>query len=332
MYFNVAPMRPAPPTPGFAVVGLGAFGQKRIVLPKVVPLRSRYATRRRGVGQTTGQDIVNQWSAIDQPNNPFIINNPSLAQGAAANTVSALDEYCANNPTDTTTCSGSSPLPQYVTEANAVGSTLTPQEQAAAAAGQTTPVETGADVGTYTGQISQTYGGPGLIAPTGTTPPVGVTILPVVTISNQSRPGQPFQVGDSWLLTITGAPSQPVTASANFNGSAYGNNTPFGSTDSTGKFSTSGTFSSGQIGNWSEVWTVGGVPAASITFSVAAGAAANTTAPPTTNGAPSGSTAGSACDLSFISGESCLGGLVGTTTALIIGGGLLALFLPGGRK
>jgi hypothetical protein len=328
MYFSVAPMRPTPPTPGFRVIGMSGLGA--IVLPKVVPLRSRY--RRRGVGQTTGQNIINQWSAIDQPNNPFIINNPSLAQNAAANTVSALDEYCANNPGDTSTCSGSSPLPSYVAEANQVGSTLTPQEQAAAAAGQTTPVESGADVGTYTGQPNNAP----VIGPIGTTPPIGVTILPVVTISNQSRPGQPFQVGDSWLLSITGAPSQPVLASANFNGQAYGTNTPMGSTDSTGKFSTSGTFSSAQVGNWSEVWTVGGVAAASITFSVASSAAANTSAPTTANGSTStgggSATSSGACPVSFFSGESCLGGFVGTTTALVIGGVFLGLFLLGGRK
>jgi hypothetical protein len=335
MYFSVAPMRPVP-TP--SVSGLGAFGL-RVRLPRVVPLRSRYgATPRRGMGQNTGEDIINQWSQVLAPNNPFILNNPSLAQNAASQVISELQETCNDDPSDPS-CSGGSPLPSLIQQANAIQAALPPALAAAAQAGQTTPIAI---------PNTTTYANPGpVLAPSSSTPaqisgsyggppaqPVTVSVLPVVTLSNQTNPGQPFQVGDSWILNITGAPNQSVVASANFNGSSYANNTPFGSTDSTGKFSTTGTFTSSQVGNWSEVWSVGGVPAASITFSVVANSGPSTVPPATTAPAGSTTTAGAtgACPVSFFSGESCLGGMVGSTTALVIGGVLVGLFLLGGHK
>jgi hypothetical protein len=96
-----------------------------------------------GLGQgSTAADIIDQYQEEFANNNPFILNNPSLAQGADAQITDALNEYCANNPTDTSSCSGSSPLPQYTQEANQIASSISAPLAAAAAAGQTTPIAT----------------------------------------------------------------------------------------------------------------------------------------------------------------------------------------------
>ena len=104
------------------------------------------------------------------------------------------------------------------------------------------------------------------------------------TLVNTSRPGQSPQVGDSWQLTITGAPNSPVTDSATQNGTSLGT-TPYGSTDANGNFSLSGTFDSSSIGTWVETWSVGGSQASPISFTVAAapaGTAASTALTTTT--------------------------------------------------
>lgn len=92
-----------------------------------------------GVFGTVGA-IVKQWAQILSPNNPFITNNPSLAQGAADQVNIAVQQFCSNpfNVNDPS-CSASN-LAAATAAANAVQSNLPTQLQAAAASGQTTPV------------------------------------------------------------------------------------------------------------------------------------------------------------------------------------------------
>ena len=111
------------------------------------------------------------------------------------------------------------------------------------------------------------------------------------SFSNVSRPGQPFQVGDSWQLVITGTPNQPVSGSATQNGTSQGTSA-FGSTDQSGQLVLSGVFAPGTVGTWRELWTVGTSPAAVLSFTVAAAAAGAASKGGFTAGAGAGAGAG----------------------------------------
>jgi hypothetical protein len=79
-----------------------------------------------------------------------------------------------------------------------------------------------------------------------------------------------LQVGDTWLVAISGAsPNSPVTVSGSGPGGAF-SNTPMGSTDGSGNFSKSGSVGTAEIGSWSEQWAVGGAPSGAFSFTVAA--------------------------------------------------------------
>jgi hypothetical protein len=85
-----------------------------------------------------------------------------------------------------------------------------------------------------------------------------------------SRGGVSLYVGDTWLVSITGAsPNSPVTVSGSGPGGSF-SGTPMGSTDGNGNFSKSGTVGTGEIGSWSEQWAVGGASSGSFSFTVAA--------------------------------------------------------------
>ena len=97
-----------------------------------------------------------------------------------------------------------------------------------------------------------------------------------------SRGGNALQVGDTWLVAITGAsPNSPVTVSGSTPTEAFSAKS-MGSTDANGNFSTAGTITS-QLGAWSETWAVGGVISGSFTFTAAAASAT-----PSGGGAPAG--------------------------------------------
>ena len=185
----------------------------------------------------------------------------------------------------------------------------------------------------YTSGGYQTVGGTGAGAG-------GATSVTAV-LTNTSRPGQPFQVGDSWQLNITGPPNSPVSDLAVQNGNSLGE-TGYGSTDANGNFSLSGSFPASTVGNWSETWSVAGQNAGSLSFTVSA-------APSTGGGSGSGggSSAGSnpsgsgpvtvpaattpascfAPLAQFGIPDSCVGGLpVGLAT---IAAGIAALLLVG---
>ena len=160
-------------------------------------------------------------------------------------------------------------------------------------------------------------------------PQMSVSAQPVnlpttAVLVNTSRPGQSPQVGDSWQLSVKGAPNAPVTNSATQNGTALGT-TPYGATDASGNFSLSGTFSSGSIGSWVETWSVGGVQAAPVSFVVSAALGGGSTAGSTSTGAQS-SPAAQTC-FSPLSALGLPDPCIGPLGLLEIGAGVLAFFL-----
>jgi hypothetical protein len=83
-----------------------------------------------------------------------------------------------------------------------------------------------------------------------------------------SRGGTALQVGDTWLVSITGAsPNAPVTVSGSMPSGSF-SGTAMGITDSNGNWSKSGTAGAGDVGAWQESWAVGGAPAGSFSFSI----------------------------------------------------------------
>lgn len=126
--------------------------------------------------------------------------------------------------------------------------------------------------------------------PSGQTQPsqnTNQTTLTTASIQNTSRPGQPLQVGDSWLVTVTGAPNSPVTDTATQNGTSLGT-TGYGSTEANGNFTLPGTATAGVIGSWTETWAVAGLPASPLSFSVSAAPSQPSTQPTQQTAAPSG--------------------------------------------
>lgn len=104
------------------------------------------------------------------------------------------------------------------------------------------------------------------------------------TKTSGPTPYPAFQVGDSWVITVTGPANAPIFVATTQNGIATPANL-FGTTDANGNFSFIGTMLQSAIGNWSESWyigTSGGGPAdttrnllSTTTFSVSAPAAAS---------------------------------------------------------
>lgn len=225
------------------------------------------------------------------------VQAPTIAQETANSTVLTLQNYCEQNvfnnsqfgdPLDTASCNGSTPIASYVTAAQAAAAQAPAWQQAAGSAS------------------------PAPATPTGT--PTAVQLV------NVSRPGQPFQVGDNFQLTVTGSPSQAVTGSATQNGTALGT-TSYGLTDSTGTRVITGTMDASTVGNWSETWTVGSGAQTSVSFSVAAapssggagnsststaGAAAGST--PSAAASPAGAPAVAGLDLSFLTNTVSIAG------------------------
>lgn len=103
------------------------------------------------------------------------------------------------------------------------------------------------------------------------------SVLPptTATLTNSSRPGQPFQSGDKFSLVITGAPGATVA------GTLAGSTSSFGTTDGTGTLTILGTFGDGDVGSHQETWQAGGGSPASLNFTVAAAPAALVQSPHT---------------------------------------------------
>lgn len=88
------------------------------------------------------------------------------------------------------------------------------------------------------------------------------------TLTNTTRGGTSFRVGDGFRVDIVGAPSQMVSVTTTFNGVTRDpyNYSP---TSGTGAWSVSGTMSAAEIGTWTEVWKVGTTQATpTLTFTV----------------------------------------------------------------
>lgn len=85
-------------------------------------------------------------------------------------------------------------------------------------------------------------------------------ILPTVQLTDFTHPGN-FQVGDSFTLTVSGAPAnEQVTVTQTTNG-VTGSPFVFGTTNASGSFSVSGTWAATNAGTYSQVWAVGGARA-----------------------------------------------------------------------
>lgn len=90
------------------------------------------------------------------------------------------------------------------------------------------------------------------------TPPA--TGQPTVQLIDQTEGGTNYKVGDSFTVSIHGAPNQQVTVTQTTNG-VPGSPFVFGQTDSSGNFSVSGTWAPSNAGSYTQLWAVGGVAA-----------------------------------------------------------------------
>ena len=186
--------------------------------------------------------------------------------------------------------------------------------------------------------------GAGMCWPSNQVPPPGAAPPPpdfsAASISNVSRPGQSFQVGDSWSLVISGRPGEAVTGAASQNG-LPSSTSNMGTTDANGHLTLTGVFGAGDVGSWTENYLVGANnPFATVSFTVAAapaqqqqgGSSTSQTTPPygTAPQAPVTTIPATGFDLSFLTNSiSILGFNVPVWALIAAGGGLL---LMGGKK
>lgn len=160
-----------------------------------------------------------------------------------------------------------------------------------------------------------------------------------VSIQNSTRPGYTaqLQVGDTWVITVSGPPNSPVAVTAVQNGNALGT-TQMGMTNSQGVLTITGSIAASSVGTWVEQWTVGGQAAGVVQFTVsapatAAGASASgsgTTTPGTDTDTATSTITSTVADTTAAIGSffSAL-----TPTELLIGAGAVALLLfSGGKK
>jgi hypothetical protein len=166
------------------------------------------------------------------------------------------------------------------------------------------------------------------------TPAPTAGAAPTLQLQNISRPGQPFQVGDNWSLSLTGAPNAAVINTANQNGVSIGS-TPYGQTDGNGKLVLTGTFTPDTVGSWSETWQVG-TGSTSVSFTVnnaPVGVSAPSPGATATGGGgatATDSTTAAAPAASLIPGS--LTALPWGTIALVAGAGLVLWMLFGGKR
>lgn len=105
-------------------------------------------------------------------------------------------------------------------------------------------------------------------APTTQSSLPAAAIAPSVTLANLTNPGSTqFNIGDQWVIAVTGPPNTAVSVSATQNSIPLGT-TPMGYTDGTGRLSLSNVVGDAQVGAWSETWIVGTQALAPITFNV----------------------------------------------------------------
>lgn len=189
----------------------------------------------------------------------------------------------------------------------------------------------------YTATPAQVYAaaaapGAGAVVqtPPPASPPPSASAAPRVTFVNQSRPGQTsaLQVGDSWSITLTGPAGAAVSVAGGQNGKS--DVTALGAIDAGGSKVISGQATADQVGSWIESWTVGGVPAGVLRFTIAAasGGQQSSTAPPPTNNAGGGYVPADLIGKAeqFVTDSGI------PTWAIAAGVGVAALFFFGGRR
>jgi hypothetical protein len=93
------------------------------------------------------------------------------------------------------------------------------------------------------------------------------TLSVSATLTDTTRSGTAYRVGDSFTLAVAGPPNRPVTVIQTFNG-VPGSETQVGTTDSSGAWPTSGTWTYSNAGTYSQVWKVAGVAAPTLNFTV----------------------------------------------------------------
>ena len=113
----------------------------------------------------------------------------------------------------------------------------------------------------------------------GTVPNSTITSAPSVSIANNSGGSNAaFRVGDTFTVTVTGAPNTTVTMAAVYNGQSQGTTT-LGTTNAQGVFSLSNTMPSSNVGTWQENWFVGPTLVGNLTFTVSGGSSNQTSSP-----------------------------------------------------
>jgi hypothetical protein len=110
------------------------------------------------------------------------------------------------------------------------------------------------------------------VAPSPTPGPVAFTPPPVVYNPQMtwalSRGGSTLYPGDTWSINIWGAkPGSPVSMTLTQQGGSSATNN-IGTVNSSGNFWYTGTVGTGQDGQWSQVWYVGGQQVESFSFAV----------------------------------------------------------------
>jgi hypothetical protein len=324
-YFSVGLGAPAP-------VPMPYYGRIPVRLPRIV--------RRRGLRGFRGFGAAACAGEIDGNGN-CVTNQDSLLAALETNPYLSTPAYEATQGGTTPQESEESTAADYCTvnaySAQEFGDPLDPSCNAYGQ--QIAPLSVGVTLANGTPVTTANFSPavvspPAQLAPAATQP---ATQTPAASIQNLTAPGQALEVGDSWQVTVTGAPNSPVAAAATQNGQSLGT-TAYGNTNSAGVFTITGSATSAQVGNWVETWSVGGVNASPISFSVtaasgsssAAGAASTSTSNPLASLSSMFSTPAGGCfqPLAAFVPDPCIGP-IGATTAGV--GLLLLFFLFAGR-
>jgi hypothetical protein len=114
---------------------------------------------------------------------------------------------------------------------------------------------------------------------------------------------QNFNPGDSWQITVTGAPNSPVTVQTQLNGAPQPV-TSYGNTDQNGQLVLSGTMPASP-GQWWQQWSVGGAVAGTIGYNIANPSAS--VVPTTATATTAATTDASVSPLSFLTDSFSIG-------------------------
>jgi hypothetical protein len=126
----------------------------------------------------------------------------------------------------------------------------------------TAPQESAVRVAQAAGAAPPTFASSGA-APS---PPAGAGNARLSFTTSSGNTSSPA-VGDSWTITISGAPAgASISVLGGQNGAQ--NTASMGSADGSGNWSKSGSFGAGQVGSWAEQWLVNGQPIGNWNYSV----------------------------------------------------------------